>query len=196
VGIEVSASICNVGVLLYDSPDSVPPGQLLMRLNYNGYEYSGYDFQRPSEAASGALEGFLSVGRPTIGSYTSANDPSACGILSFGYVQPAVPAADCGGGTPPNCPTGCRPGCTSSTTGSSCDSCIPTTLNFGFRASARSNCAAGVPAQAVTGSWSLQLASLTANSPGTPSTYAAHGQLTASLVGTSPADAVTLALAF
>jgi hypothetical protein len=34
-------------LLLYDSPDTVPPGQLIMRLDHYGSEPSEFDFQRP-----------------------------------------------------------------------------------------------------------------------------------------------------
>jgi hypothetical protein len=49
------------------------------------------------------------------------------------------------------------------------------------------------------GSWTLDLTSIDPfqGDAGTPSTYyVGHGQLTAELVGTGPADTVTLALAF
>ena len=197
-GVDVSASVCNVGVLLYDSPDTVPPGQLLMRLNYNGSQYSVFDFQRPAGAYGGTLEGFFSAGKPTSGVYVSAEDPSPCGIVSFDYGLPVFPGTDCSSGTPPNCPTGCTPTCTSSISGTTCNSCIPLAVSLGFEASARSNCASGVGAQPIMGSWTLRLNSIAANEPdaGSPSTYTAHGQLTASLVGTSPGDTVTFALAF
>jgi hypothetical protein len=197
-GVDVSASFCNVGVLLYDSPDTVPPGQLLMRLNYYGNEPSEFDFQRPAGAYGGAVGGFISAGKATPGVYVSADDPSPCGIMSFDYRLPVAPETDCGGGTPPNCLTGCIPGCVSSISGTNCNTCLPLAVSLGFEAAALSNCASGVGSQQIMGSWTLRLNSIAANQPdaGSPYTYTAHGQLTASLVGTSPADTATFALAF
>ncbi len=34
IGTDVSASVCNVGVIVYASPDSSSPDQLLVRLDY------------------------------------------------------------------------------------------------------------------------------------------------------------------
>jgi hypothetical protein len=194
-GVDVSASVCNVGVLLYDSPDTFPPGQLLMALDYES-ENSVFDFQRPAGAYGGTLEGIFSVGTPTTGVYVSANDPTPCGGMSFDYALPVLPGTVCGGGTPPDCPAGCTPDCISSISGTTCNTCIPRVVSLGFEASVRSNCVSGI--QPIMGSWTLRLTSIAANQPdaGAPSTYTAHGQLTASLVGTSPSDTVTFALAF
>lgn len=83
IGTDVSASVCNVGVLAYASPDSSSPDQFFMRLDYDGT--SLFDFQRPAGTTGGGVGGFISVGALIPGIYTSADLPSPCGILSFGY---------------------------------------------------------------------------------------------------------------
>jgi hypothetical protein len=195
-GVGVSASVCNVGVVLYDSPDTVPSGHLLMRLNYNGSPV--FDFQRPAGAYRGRLAGFISAGKATPGVYVSADDPSLCGALAFDFGLPVFPGISCAGGAPPNCPAGCTPSCASNTNAPTCNSCVPLEVTLGFEATARANCAGGVGAQPIVGSWTLRLDSIAANQSdaGSLSTYTAHGQLAASLVGTSPGDTVTFALAF
>ncbi len=57
-------------LLLYDSPDTVPPGQLIMRLAHYGSEPSEFDFQRPVGADLSNC-GSLGGGSQTImGSWT------------------------------------------------------------------------------------------------------------------------------
>jgi hypothetical protein len=169
-GVDVSASVCNIGVLLSDSQNTVPPGQLVMQLNYSGDEPSEFDFQRPVGAYGGSVGGFISAGKATPGVYASADDPTSCGILSFDYGLPVAPGPDS----------------------------IPLAVSLGYETTALSNCVSGVGRQAIMGSWTLRLNSIAPNQPdaGSPYTYTAHGQLTASLVGASPSDTATFALAF
>ena len=87
-GVDISASVCNVGVALYSSSDSFSPDQFLIRLNWEGT--SLFDFQRPAEAAGGTLSGLISVSAPLPGRYTSADSPSPCGVLGFGYRLPVA----------------------------------------------------------------------------------------------------------
>ena len=90
LGVDVSASVCNVGVALYDSAGSAPD-QFLVRLNYDGL--SLFDFQRPAGATAGVLQGLISVPAPAPGTYSSTDAPNPCGILSFGYQLPVGPDA-------------------------------------------------------------------------------------------------------
>ncbi|MGA7742749.1 MAG: hypothetical protein WBP56_10900 [Polyangia bacterium] len=192
IGVDVSASVCNVGVLLYTSLDTFPPDQFFMRLNNE--VTSLFDFQRPA-GATGGLGGFISVGAPTPGVYTSTDGSFPCGIVSFGYALPVAAQTDCSGGISPNCPAGCTPAACE-VSDPTCNSCVPLAVRLGFEAQAPSDCVGD--AQTSMGSWTLRLDSVAAyqGDAGPPSTYTAHGQLTASLVGAGPADAVTLALAF
>jgi hypothetical protein len=182
---NLSALVCNVDVKLVSSPtDGSTPGPVSVDFGFS--EESLVDFQLPAKGQVGLLQGSFQIAAPSPGIYASSG--AMCGAFYFSFGFPVVPSADCDGGTSLSCPAGCAPACADA----SCDGCVPFRSVLEYQASSATNCLVDTPQQ-VTGSWTLVLQSVVQDGP---TTYTAHGTLSAVLTGPQGAAAAMLALAF
>jgi hypothetical protein len=187
-GAELSATLCHVGVFVYVSPDTNPPGQALLNLD----SHSPSELQIPTGGTPGWPNGSLSIDSPSPGVYLSSGN-QACGAMHYYFGAPLPPGTDCDGGAPPACPPNCAAVCTLN------GECGPCTLNppsVEYQAQAASSCYGA--AQSVVGSWQISLTSVTpASGPGSGDSYLVHGSLTANIGGgSSGTSSATLSLAF
>ena len=168
-GAGVNALLCNVTGILYTQ---YYPDEFFLRLDNTNTD-PVVEFQLPAGATAGTVEGLLAFSAPggvsAPATYTSAT--SLCGTVNFGYQLPLAAEGACDAGT-----------------------CAPLTLNFGYEATAAANCVGGT--QNVMGSWALTVGGAAVDGGTSSVEYAAHGQLTAGLVGVGTGETATLALAF
>jgi hypothetical protein len=180
-GSGLSASFCNAGIQIA----GYQGGRVVFNLD-STTSVSQTTLSLPAGAVSVSLTGAIDIGSPAAGVYKSS-DSMRCGTLTLSYGKLVAPAQTCGA---PDAGNYCSSGCTVSyfcADAAAQPCCVPLANTFVYQAAAATSCTQGP--QAVEGSWTLTLTSVTsfgdASSQYGEELYVAHGTLSATLKGTA-----------
>lgn len=178
-GPDVGCTVCNVAAHVFVQSYATYPTTAYLELSQGAFQ-----FTEPKAALDASITGIVEIAAAAPGTYTSS-DASNCGNLLFSYQLPVPPGVDCGDGTitGPNCPPGCSIGGCS---GFGCGPCVPLQPEGLYVAQGGGTCL-DMTEQA-SGSWMVTLTSVEpytgdAGMSQGRMLYAAHGSLTAHLLG-------------
>lgn len=183
-GTGVRGTVCTNGAIgfLERATRSSSPFALVISSLTNGSVV-----QSPVNATGAELSVLIGLSDAAPGKY--ASDSHSCGGVAFCVTFPVSQTSDCAAYASNNCPAGCWLGGPVLA-----PTCMPISPQTCFQANDATSCTG--TAQAVVGSWTLELDSveLSAGRDSSIARYAAHGSLTAALVEDGGAAPTTAAI--